>query len=212
MGLAVEVGVLAYAIENDAEGADWLRESFKSMNAVLAENGLPLHEEPEVLPQLHSRAPVLSYSYSFLHYLRRAAAYASEYPGWVAKPFAESSDPAADPLVAKHFASWQSHLLCHSDSEGFYLPIAFDRVIVDSHDRIPGSMLGSSIALQHELIAVAPALGIKLADGILSDDEVARLTTDIFDEKPLSIERIVWLSLFEAARLSMQYKAAIAFE
>ena len=55
MGLAVEIGVLANIIEDDPEGADWLRESFDSVNAVLADHKLPPHHEPESLPPLESR-------------------------------------------------------------------------------------------------------------------------------------------------------------
>jgi len=53
MGLAVEVGMLADLLEIDAEGADWLRESFDSVNAVLAE-----HKLPPI--QLTSRSPMFA--------------------------------------------------------------------------------------------------------------------------------------------------------
>jgi hypothetical protein len=211
MGLAVEVGMLSYLIQNDPEGADWLRESFNSVNAVLADNKLPPHREPESLPALNSRAPILSYPYSFLHHLRRVAAHAAEKPGWVAKPFPEADDPAADPLVDKHSAYLESHLLCHSDCEGFYLPIQFKEPIGDDQDRIPGGILGSSVMLQKELVAVAPALVIRLESGQLSDQEADRLNREIEAESPLWIEKAVWLSLFEAARLSIEHKTAVCF-
>ena len=40
---------------------------------------------------------------------------------------------------------FDSHLLCHSDCEGFYLPIDFADVIVDAKNqmRIAGGLLGS---------------------------------------------------------------------
>jgi hypothetical protein len=211
MGLAVEVGVLADLLENDPEGADWLRESFESVNAVLVDKGLPQHREPESLPPLDNRAALLSYPYSFLHHLRRVAAHVAEKPGWVAKPFPDSADAAADPLVDKHTARMESHLLCHSDCEGFYLPIPFKEIISDDQDRIPGGMLGSSIALQRELSAVAAALGIRLENGELSDEEADRINRDVESESPLWIEKAVWLSFFEAARLSVQHKAAVCF-
>jgi hypothetical protein len=211
MGLAVEVGMLADLLENDPEGADWLRESFDSVNAVLADNKLPPHGEPESLDPLDNRASLLSYPYSFLHHLRRVAAHAAEKPGWIAKPFPEASDPAADPLVDKHSGYMESHLLCHSDCEGFYLPIQFNEVIFDDQDRIPGGMLGSSYMLQKELIAVAPALGIRLENGQLRDQEADRINREVEAESPLWIEKAVWLSLFEAARLSIQHKVAVCF-
>ncbi len=211
MGLAIEVGMLADLLENDSEGAEWLRKSFGSVNEVLAENKLPMHHEPENLPTLDNRASILSYPYSFLHYLRRVAAHVAENPRWEARPFPDSSVPAADPLVDKHSLSMESHLLCHSDCEGFYLPIEFDDVIVDDEGRIPGGMLGSSFALRKELEAVAPALGIRLTTGKLSDDEAGKINSEVEAQSELHIEKMVWLSLFEAARLSIQYKAAICF-
>jgi hypothetical protein len=211
MGLAVEVGMLAYLLENDPEGADWLRESFNSVNAVLADNKLPTHREPESLAKLNNRASILSYPYSFLHQLRRVAAHAAEKPGWVAKPFPETEDPSADPVVDEQSAYLESHLLCHSDCEGFYLPIEFKEPIGDDQNRIPGGILGSSVILQKELVAVAPALGIRLENGHLSDQEADRLNREIEAESPLWIEKAVWLSLFEAARLSIEHKTAVCF-
>jgi hypothetical protein len=56
MGLAVEVGMLADLLDNDEEGAEWLRESLANANAVLTELSLPTHSEPESLPTLDDRA------------------------------------------------------------------------------------------------------------------------------------------------------------
>lgn len=122
MGLAVEVGMLADLNLNDKEGASWLRKSLSKVNDVLAENNLPVYIEPEALPPLENRASLCSYPYSFLHHLRRFAAHAATKPKWAPKPFPKSQDPADDPVVADELAMLSSHLLCHSDSEGFYVP------------------------------------------------------------------------------------------
>src|SRR5690242_1632466 len=114
MGLAIEVGMLADLNEND-EGAGWLRESLNKVNEVLAEHGLPSHSEPETVPELPNRASLLGFPYSFLHYLRRFAAHAATNPDWKPKPFSESEDPAEDPVVIDELAMLESHLLCHSD-------------------------------------------------------------------------------------------------
>ena len=105
----------------------------------------------------------------------------------------------------------ESHLLCHSDCEGFYFPIPFTNILFDKKDRIPGGMLGSSVMLQKELIAVAPALGIRLDKGKLTDQEAQKINREVEAESPLWIEKAVWISLFEAARLSIEHKAAICF-
>lgn len=74
-----------------------------------------------------------------------------------------------------------SHLLCHSDCEGFYLPVDFEVVLIDSQDqdRIPGGLLGSSYRLRDELLAIAPALGITVSDGELADAEGDRLNHEV---------------------------------
>jgi hypothetical protein len=76
MSLAIEVGQLAYSLKLESEGADWLRKHFEEVNRLLTANGLPPHREPETLPPIRNRAGLLSFPYSYLHYLRRALAYA----------------------------------------------------------------------------------------------------------------------------------------
>lgn len=211
MGLAVEVGALAVLNQDDAEGAGWLREALAKVNAVLAEHGLPAHEEPERLPFLRSRASNDGYPYSFLHHLRRFAAHASANPRWTPTPFRMSEDPAADPVVDRETTMFSSHLLCHSACEGFYVPIDFDEPIFADENRLPGGMLGSSYGLMRELIAVAPYLGIKLLGDELLDAEADRINDIVGAEGRFWIELAVWISLFEAARLSIAHHAAICF-
>lgn len=211
MGLAVEVGRLADLKANDEEGAAWLGRALGNVNAVLRENGLPAHAEPEALPPLRSRAPLDSYPYSFLHHLRRFAAHARANPKWKPKPFPKSADPAADPVIADQAAMLDSHLLCHSDCEGFYVPVDFPEPLFAGEDQIPGGMLGSSQGLMRELVAVAPVLGIRLSRGQLSDPEANRIGDVVEAEGPFWIELAVWLSLFEAARLSIEHRTAVCF-
>jgi hypothetical protein len=212
MGLAVEVNVFSDLIDNDPEGVLWLRESFAKVNALLAENGLPPHHEPENMPPLVNRQVLGSFPYSFLHQLRRIAAHADEYPGWVAVPFPEFDDPASDPLVEKHTARMESHLLCHSDCEGFYIPIPFTEILFDhSEEPIPGEYLGSSFVLLEELCDVARSLRIALQGTDLSDEEALKIHDAAETESPLWIEKAVWLTMFEAARLSIQHNTAIVF-
>jgi hypothetical protein len=96
MGLGITVGMLADFVENDEEGASWLRATFQQINEVLAENDLPPHDEPEQLPPLRSRAQLTSYSYSYLHYLRRFYAYVTTDPDWVPTPTPEHENPSED--------------------------------------------------------------------------------------------------------------------
>ena len=212
MGLAVEVGRLADLLVNDdPEGAEWLRTSFAHANALLAASGLPAHVEPEIPIPESSRCQIEGYPYSFLRYLRRIYAHVSRDPGWTPREVPEGEDPTDDPVLEDESAEMESHLRCHSDAEGFYFPIDFEEVIFDDGNNLPGGMLGSTQRLMGELVTLAPCLGINLRDGALDDSEAERVNEQTEAEGPFWIEKIVWLSLFEAARLSLKYKSAICF-
>lgn len=212
MGLAVEVGMLADLLDNDEEGAEWLRESLANANAVLTELSLPTHSEPESLPSLDDRSIIGSFPYSFLHHLRRAYARWRQNPEQLATPCPEDQDPAFDPVIDEESCMFDSHLLCHSDCEGFYFPIDFTDVIIDDKDqgRIAGGLLGSSYRLHEELITMAPCLGISNAEG-LSDTAADEIRAAVETESELWIEKGVWLTLYEACRLSKQHGTAICF-
>lgn len=211
MGLAVTVGVLSDLLENDPEGAEWMEEDLGSVNALLAANNLPTHVEPRnPLPE-SSRCSHNSHSASSLHFLRRIYAHVAKDPTWQASELAEGEDPTKDPVLGEVTNRMESHLVCHCDAEGFYLPIDFAAIIVDDAGELPGGMLGSTQRLMAELVAVAPVLGIELRNGELSNAEAKRLNREAEKQASFWIEKIVWLSLFEAARLSLKYKSAICF-
>lgn len=212
MGLGIDVGYLADIMENDPEGVEWFQEEMAVINKALEENGIPPHVEPTKLPELKSRCELISYPYSFLHYLRRFYARATNDPDWDPTPVRDGEDPSEDKIVDKQSNKFESHLLCHSDAEGYYLPIDFEDVIVDDDEEICGGLACSSYRLMEELVSIAPKLGIELSDGKLSDTEAQKINEESTTEaSSFWIEKIVWLSLFEAARLSLEYKTAIRF-
>jgi len=213
MGLAVTVGILADMIKCDEEGAQWVRDGIAKINAVLAEKGLPTHDEPEELPEIRSRCCICGYPYSFLHYLRRVYARFAQDSDYIASPFPESEEAADDPVVDQETYMFNSHLLCHSDCEGYYFPIPFDEIIVDETDqnRVVGGMICSSYHLRDELVAMAPCLRISLEDGELTDAEADRINGIVEADGALWIEHLVWLDLYESARLSIEHKSAIHF-
>ena len=213
MGLAVCVGMLAELLEDDPEGAEAFEEDLAEANRVLAAAGLPQHAEPRGPLELDSRASIDGFPYSFIHYLRRAYAHRVTTPGWMATPLPEDTDPTEDETLEDVASTFESHLLCHSDAEGFYVPVDFEEVIFAEEDEadLPGGMLGSSYRLLEELVLVAPALGIALTDGELSDEEAARLGDGMGEDEGLYREIESWLLLYESARLSIAHKTAIVF-
>ena len=213
MGLAISVGALADLLRADPEGAEWLEGGLAAANALLASAGQPPHVEPRSLPRLAPRVGLGSMPYSFLHYLRRAYARQAKDAQWMATPLADGDDPANNPALEEQSESLGSHLVCHSDAEGFYLPIDFpDPLFADSPESdVPGGIVGSSQRLLAELVLVAPALGITLREGQLSDAEADRIDGLASSEEGLHRELSSWLALFEAARLSVENKTAVVF-
>lgn len=215
MGLGIVVGLLADLDDSDEDRAAWAREQLGIVNQLLVEAGLEAHEEPTELGLNPMRSDLDSMPYSFIHYLRRAAARRRQDPAYLASAVDddEGGDPADDPAVEEAGESFDFHLLVHSDAEGFYVPQHFTDVIFGT-DELPvaGGMLGSTQRLRDELVEVAPALGIALdPGGVLSDAEAARLNAITGDDGPLYRELSAWLLLWEAARISLARGAMIVF-
>lgn len=205
MGLSIGIGVLADLIIHDEEGAEWTRKSITTLNEVLVAQGLSEHHEPEKLPSMKRRS-VTGYPYSFLHYLRRAFACVVR-----RKPVRTGQMTDADFNFVQDVAVdlMDSHLLSHSDAEGFYVPQPFHEPLCDN--RLPGGFVGSIPQLLKELKRVAPAIGIHLEKGMLLPAEEDKLVRIDDGSDPLYREKIVWFSLFEASKLCMTHGTLLVF-
>jgi hypothetical protein len=209
MGLSISVGYLDDMERNDAEGAAWFKESLEQLNRALQEHDLKPHLEPERLEAVSSRSDCSGFPYSFLHYLRRVYAHVKRNPVWRAEALEVGQDPTEDCVLDEEMFMFDSHLLNHADHGGYYVPQVFEDVIYD--DAVPGTMIGSSQQLLRELIQTAPALGIVLQNGELSDSEAARINQVGETDTGLHRENIVWIALYEAARLSIKHNTLIVF-
>ncbi len=212
MGLAVGVGFLADMKRNDAEGFAWASGMFADVSGFLTRQGLPTWTEPEEVSLEGMRPHVSSFPYGFLHYLRRAYAHAVAYPDAVLSPLQGALSDEDWALIDDEGAMLSSHLICHSDAEGLYVPVAFaDPLFADDGEGVPGGgMLGSSHGLLAELRIVAPRIGVTLEDGRLTDAEARRIHTGYADSV-WEREHVVFLALWEAARLSTERSTAIVF-
>ena len=212
MGLAIGVGMLARASRTHSDRSDEIRRDLEVVNEALRQRGLPEHEEPQdfdEVPQL--RASVTSFPYSWIHNLRRFAAHVMRDPKWIPYPLEPREDPAEDPVLHQMYRRMESHLLCHSDREGYYVPVDFDDLIRDPDIGIRGVVLGSSYRLREELLSFADTLEIEVDGNSLSDEVAAEISKQRPTEVPFAIERLVWLALFEAARVSIEEQTAIVF-
>jgi hypothetical protein len=212
MGLALSVGYLEglEGPDSDPEGAEWFREALQHLNAFLRKQGLPEHHEPTTLPRLRYRRHWCSFPYSFTHHLRRAVAYARRAPDKFAAIDREA-DPTEDEYLDRELSvHFGCHLICHSDCEGYYVPLDFPEPLYsDDEDKIPGCMVGSSVRLLAELRQAATLLEIALdADGRLSDPEAERLKDEAHR---YHLERMVWFAFYEVAQASVDHKSLIVF-
>ncbi|MBW4621011.1 MAG: hypothetical protein KME17_16845 [Cyanosarcina radialis HA8281-LM2] len=208
MGLSIKVFNLAEIIaEDEPEFLEDYREDFAVLQAALQRQGLTRYREPESLPNITLRHGVWGFPYRDLHYLRRFYAHLRSNLQ-VPPPLMEGERAAEDPVI-EMVSSPAHHLLYHSDCDGFYVPIEFSEVIFDSD--VIGELIGSSQKLMAELLFVAPFLNIDLSGGILTDDEAEKVNDEALSEEPYATEKMVWINLFECARISIDYGTAIVF-
>jgi hypothetical protein len=210
MGLSIQVGLLsALLFDDEQDAADDLRNQFEACNRLLTRHHLPSHQEPESLGLLRGRADLDGFGYSSLHHLRLAYAHRLLNPNWTVTQSNRELRASLDPVLNAADKKKTSHLLWHSDAEGFYLPVNFKPLLIDKS--VAGLVLCSTQRLIEELTFVAPAIGVRLQDGVLSDDEAAAINKRVDDETGPHIEQMVWITLYEAARLGLEHRAAIVF-
>jgi len=212
MGLAINIAFKADMKQNDAEGYQWAKEMFATTNRFLESEGEGTWTEPEVCNPT-TRPYVGSFPYSFLHYLRRAYSYACEFPDTKKAPSGELSS-RDESIIDDASSMMSSHLLCHSDAEGLYVPVNFEDPLFDTDEMgVPGGgMLGSSQGLLKELREVAAFLEIELTEAGLPDHEAKRLyDISCEDGHEYFREYCVFLALWEAANASVKHNTAIVF-
>lgn len=224
MGLALEVGMLAFLLVNDDEGATWFERDIKKLNALLAKTHLQPHIEPRTLDTA-LKFSCSMWGYDGLHALRRVAAHIApkrtllgERAGKLPPPL--PSDQAAEDAVLQRFynnaegriSSPFRHLIHHSDAEGFYVPQNFSAVL--SADEITGGYVGSTHQLFAECSILAKALGIP-KDLAPESDEVIK-SIEHKDArakgwKAYPVETYSCLQLLLACQASMKSGALLVF-
>ena len=214
MGLAVSVGDLAAAIaDRDAHREKSLRHDFAQINRLLKKNNLPEHHEPETLAETPDFSPLIGFPYNYLHRLRRVLAY--QRAGIPLSAVDPQADLRKDKILrAEYDKRSDSHLIHHSDSGGYYIPLAFDEPLRERFlHKAPGGAIGSSQRLLDELRLIAPAIRIPLVEGRLTHEKQEALFDELEENgaDPFFEERQVWLVLFIAATESVRLRASIRF-
>lgn len=227
VGLGITVGMLSDLKRNDPEGAEYFRGQFEAVRSVLKAHGLPLYVEPEDL----SDSQVLSFGmhgYSGLHTLRRLAAHVMT---GRPMPGPGGRDAAQDPILAALYDGEDAlsllegpkpkdcptftHLLEHSDAEGYYLPVNFDAVVyAPEASKIAGGAIGSSYRLLEETEYLMHLLGVPL--DLDPEDELFWSASSNQGEalegwQRYGIESFTCSRLYHAARHSLELTSAIVF-
>jgi hypothetical protein len=208
MGLSIEVFKLAEIVaEDDPEFLEDYREDFAILQTALERQGLTGYREPESLPDITLRHGTCGFPYSCLHHLRRFYAYL-RHKSLFPLPLASGKRAAKDSVI-EMVSCPAHHLLYHSDCDGYYVPIDFREVICDPD--VIGELIGSSYRLMDELLFVAPFLNINVSGGVLTDEEAEKVNNEADSDDPYAIEKMVWINLFECARVSIAHGTAIVF-
>lgn len=213
MGLSVSVGILDDLAQNDAEGLAYFRGALARLTRALAEEGITW-SEPEVADPPSGPAFSGGFPYGFVTHLRRV---------YVLAKFGEPVTPAGGldkeqyaldrEKIDDEMTMFDSHLLCHADNEGYYIPVDFsDPLFLPENSGVEGGgMVGSSQRLLAELVRTAPALGIRLdSEGKLSPEEETVLA-NLDNDAPFGAEIFAWLQLHRACVASITGGHAIVF-
>jgi len=239
MGLTVAVGLFAQnLVEAELDDEGLIEEPFLLVNEVLAECGMPPHEEPRRISH-DDYFESQMWGYNGLHALRRLAAHL-HMNGTLPEPVvygAYAEDPIYVEFNQMHeralsgstrtglFSLFKKspakpsfqHLVMHSDAEGFYLPRDFEHVIVDwTEPQRPGlgMMIGSSQRLLHECRSLAAAIDLPDALDIEADEFLALLENPSTTGPAwtrFAVEAHSLTNLIAATHASIRLEAAIQF-
>lgn len=213
MGLGISVGLRCDLARNDSEGFEYHSDAFERLTRALAKEGIEWRE-PEVVHARGSSDFSASFPYSYLMHLRRIYTLVQR-----GEPITSASEVSAEQYgldrkkILDESTLFASHLLCHADNGGYYIPVDFEDplFLLEEADIDGGGMVGSSQQLRYELADFADELGIQLEeDGTLSPTLVEAVTS-ADDTEPFAAERYTWVQLYRACLASVKSGHAIVF-
>ena len=204
------VDVLSHSPENP------FRDDLVVYNAALAAHGLPEVPVYQYVPGLSGAVePIAAFDYDSLHFLRRA--YLLGLTGFEITPVDALGGDYEQLLEMFESTAEQSHLVWHFDHAGGYVPIDFERPIVDDALLANGGPLGSLHGLLRELEAVAPWIGIDHQLPPVPVRPVAPTTLEgpahppAGNDGPFSRERHAWTGLHAAAIRALGQGSMVVF-
>ncbi|MDI6098995.1 hypothetical protein QLQ12_10320 [Actinoplanes sp. NEAU-A12] len=199
MGLSISVGNPAVG---DAEGEEHYRQAITALARALAEEGATDWTPPAPgAAEDSAPLPAAGFPYGYLHRLRRV--FALHVEGQPVTPVTSAADlDAADGYIDDATSMLNSHLLCHSDTSGYYVPAPLDDPVFLAPDTqvAGGGIVGSCQDLLDELHTIAPVIGIRPeATGATADDD------------PFAVEQLVWRALYDCCQASIATGRPVVF-
>jgi hypothetical protein len=198
---------LAQKTKNNLHYHKYLDQTFLYLNKILMSAGLPIYQyAPKMLSQ-ETVLPWMKCWPSDLDYLKFIAAQLKENPNWNPDKNFVGQRISVD-LKRKFIAENKSHLICHENYTGFYIPVDFkDKCLPDMFLR----SLGSSISLRDELAWLACKLKLNVKKynpdfEILYKEREYELKDD-----PLGFEKMLLLYLYNLSLASVTHNLIIEF-
>jgi hypothetical protein len=208
MGLSISVGLLAGL--TDAEGLDYHRRAFACLGQALGTEGIRWHEpDPPSAQTFFGGFP-----HAYLTQLRRILVL--DNLGEPVTPAVAVSRNQYDRDCAKiddEAAMLVSHLLCHADDAGYYVPVDFDDpLFLPDETNVEGEgMVGSSQRLLAELAGIAASLGISIDDEGVPATAESGPADELSHDRPFATERVAWYQLYRACGASIGGGHAVVF-
>ncbi|MEU9760153.1 hypothetical protein ACFYYY_15295 [Streptomyces sp. NPDC001834] len=214
MGLSISVGLLYDQARHDAEGLDHHRHAFARLSQALMAEGISWHE-PELTdpPRTHTFSG--GFPYGYLTQLRRILVLTNlGEPVTAALAVSRHQYDLDCEKVRDETLMFASHLLCHSDNSGYYVPVDFgDPLFLPAEAKVEGAgMVGSTRRLLAELSGIASSIGIDLDDeGVPSGSGESGPAVGPAADGPFEAERFAWYQLYRACLASVVGGHAIVF-
>jgi hypothetical protein len=119
-----------------------------------------------------------------------------EQPNWIPDPALSKKKKIPQELNKLICQERRSHLMCHSDAEGYYVPIDFELVIFDKD---VGGWLGSSIWLKQELEELAEKMRFELGEYMPNLQKLHKMRKEELDKDAFGYQKWVLLCLYNIA-------------
>lgn len=192
----------------DTSQKNLCKSKFSALNDSLVSCGIPTYQYDPNRISDKTQFPYMRYRVSDLDYLKSLAAKLEENPKWV--PDRNFVHKKISPDLKKKFIDKnRSHLICHYNYIGYYVPVSFQNACLPSGFL---STIGSSFNLRDELKNIANKLNLNLVTYTPNRELLfEQIYQVVIEGDLLEFEKILLLELYNMALGSIKYNLIINF-